>query len=70
VPLQTIALQALEQQPANRWSALVFPAERNSYLDLHNFRNREWVRALLTKATTDLDLGTHSRGHALAHVVT
>jgi len=48
VPLQTIALQALRQQLANRHSAsLVFPAERGGYLDLHNFRNREWKPAQL-----------------------
>jgi integrase len=45
VPLQMIALEALKQQPASRQSALVFPAERGSYLDLHNFRNREWKPA-------------------------
>jgi integrase len=45
VPLQTIALEAIEQQPARRQSALVFPAERGGYLDLHNFRNREWKPA-------------------------
>jgi integrase len=41
VPPQTIALQAIEQQPSSRQSLLVFPAERGGYLDLHNFRNRE-----------------------------
>jgi integrase len=45
VPLQTIALEALKQQPSSRQSALVFPAERGSHLDLHNFRNREWKPA-------------------------
>jgi integrase len=45
VPLQTIALDTLKQQPASRPSALVFPAERGGYLDLHNFRNREWKPA-------------------------
>jgi integrase len=45
VPLQTIALEALERQPSSRPSALVFPAERGGYLDLHNFRNREWKPA-------------------------
>jgi integrase len=38
VPLQTIAVEAINQQPASRQSALVFPAERGGYLDLHNFR--------------------------------
>jgi len=45
VPLQTIALQAIERQPSSRQSSLVFPAERGGYLDLHNFRNREWKPA-------------------------
>jgi integrase len=45
VPLQTIALEALDQQPSSRESALVFPAHRGGYLDLHNFRNREWKPA-------------------------
>jgi integrase len=45
VPLQTIALEAIGRQPASRDSGLVFPAERGGYLDLHNFRNREWKSA-------------------------
>jgi integrase len=45
VPLQTIALEAIEQQLSGRHSAVVFPAERGGYLDLHNFRNREWKPA-------------------------
>jgi integrase len=45
VPLQTIALEAIGRQPASRDRALVFPAERGGYLDLHNFRNREWKPA-------------------------
>jgi integrase len=45
VPLQTIAVEAIEQQLSSRHSTLVFPAERGGYLDLHNFRNREWKPA-------------------------
>src|SRR6266550_9240668 len=45
VPLQTIALAALEQLPANTESALLFPAARGGHLDLHNFRNRDWKPA-------------------------
>jgi integrase len=45
VPLQRIALEALDQQPSCRESALVFAAERGGDLDLHNFRNREWKPA-------------------------
>ena len=45
VPLQTIALEAIERQPSSPHSPLLFPAERGGYLDLHNFRNREWKPA-------------------------
>jgi integrase len=45
VPLQAIALDAIEQQPSSPDSQLLFPAERGGYLDLHNFRNREWKPA-------------------------
>jgi integrase len=45
VPLQAIALDAIEQQPSSPHSLLLFPAERGGYLDLHNFRNREWKPA-------------------------
>ncbi|HYY33800.1 MAG TPA: site-specific integrase [Gaiellaceae bacterium] len=45
VPLQTIALKAIERQLLRRHSPLVFPAERGGYLDRHNFRNREWKPA-------------------------
>jgi hypothetical protein len=45
--LQRIALEALEHQVSSQRSALVFPAERGGYLDLHNFRNREWKPAQL-----------------------
>jgi integrase len=47
VPLQAIALDAIARQPASRQSALVFLAERGGYLDLRNFRNREWKPAQL-----------------------
>jgi integrase len=45
VPLQAIALEAIERQPSSPHSPLLFPAERGGYLDLHNFRNREWKPA-------------------------
>jgi integrase len=47
VPLQAIALDAIERQPSSPSSPLLFPAERGGYLDLHNFRNREWKPAQL-----------------------
>jgi integrase len=47
VPLQTIALEAIERQLLGACSPLVFPAERGGYLDRHNFRKREWKPAQL-----------------------
>jgi integrase len=48
VPLQARALAALDQLPAGVPGDLLFPAERGGYLDLHNFRNRNWKPAQLT----------------------
>jgi integrase len=42
VPLQAIALDALERLPSGTAGALLFPALNGGYLDLHNFRNRNW----------------------------
>ena len=48
VPLQAIALAALDQLPAGGPSELLFPAPNGGYLDLHNFRNRDWKPAQRT----------------------
>jgi len=45
VPLQAIALAALDQLPTQSHSSLLFPAVQGGYLDLHNFRNRNWKPA-------------------------
>jgi len=45
VPLQAIALEALDALPGRNGSALVFPAPRGGYIDLHNFRYRDWKPA-------------------------
>jgi integrase len=45
VPLQAVALAALEQLPVGTGSALLFPSLRGGHLDLHNFRNRDWKPA-------------------------
>jgi integrase len=47
VPLQAIALDALERLPADSTSPLLFSATRGGYLDLHNFRTRNWKPAQL-----------------------
>jgi hypothetical protein len=45
VPLQAIALEALDALPRRSGSAPVFPAPRGGYLDLHNFRYSDWEPA-------------------------
>jgi integrase len=45
VPLQARALAVLDELPAGGPGELLFPAERGGYLDLHNFRNRNWKPA-------------------------
>jgi len=54
VPLQATALVALEQLPADRRSALLFPSPRGGHLDLHNFRNRDWKPGQVAAGTTPL----------------
>jgi integrase len=54
VPLQTIALAALEQLPANTESVILFPSARRGHLDLHNFRNRDWKPAQRAAGITPL----------------
>jgi integrase len=45
VPLQATALAALADIPSTPGSPLVFNAPRGGYLDLHNFRHRDWKPA-------------------------
>jgi len=45
VPLQARALDALDQLPSAGGGDLLFPAPHGGYLDLHNFRNRNWKPA-------------------------
>jgi hypothetical protein len=41
-PLQAVALEAIDGLSLGPGSALVFPAPCGGYLDLHNFRHRDW----------------------------
>ncbi|HEX9321383.1 MAG TPA: site-specific integrase [Xanthobacteraceae bacterium] len=54
VPLQAIALDALEQLPAGSGTDLLFPSLRGAYFDLHNFRTREWKPAQLAAGITPI----------------
>ncbi len=45
VPLQDVALAALERVPVHEHTPLLFPAANGGYFDLHNFRTREWKPA-------------------------
>src|SRR5207248_1352307 len=42
VPRQTAALTALDRLPTGRGDDLLFPSPTGGYLDLHNFRHRDW----------------------------
>lgn len=46
VPLTTTALAALESLPPRLDSSLVFPAVRGGYMNLRNWRSREWDTAV------------------------
>jgi integrase len=54
VPLQAIALAALEQLAVDKSSALLFSSPRGWHLDLHNFRNRDWKPAQRAAGITPL----------------
>jgi len=45
VPLQAIALDAIERQPPSPNNRLLFPGARGGYLDLPNFRDHHWKPA-------------------------
>jgi integrase len=54
VPLQAVALEALERLPARADTELLFPSLRGAYFDLHNFRTREWKPAQRAVGITPL----------------
>lgn len=46
VPLRQRVITALAERPANLSSRLVFPAQRGGYLNVDNWRRRDWYPAL------------------------
>jgi integrase len=54
VPLQAVALKALEQLPVGAETDLLFPGVRGGYFDLHNFRARYWKAAQLAAGISPL----------------
>jgi integrase len=67
VPLRPKVVEALEAHPTRLDSKLLFPNRRGGYIDLHNWREREWNPALEAAGFVD-DEGKADRGpYALRH---
>jgi len=65
VPLTAAALAALDELPARIDSPLVFPAVRGRYLNLRNWRSREWDTAVEAAGLAMCKCGHLSGAHAL-----
>lgn len=63
VPLQARALAALDQLQPGGNGDLLFPADRGGYIDLHNFRNRDWKPAQLAVGIEPFRAHLRSQAH-------
>ncbi|MGH3029410.1 MAG: tyrosine-type recombinase/integrase [Gaiellaceae bacterium] len=70
VPLRPRVVAALEALPVRIDSKLVFPNRRGGYIDLHNWRQRDWAPALeaagFTNEKDKADRGPYALRHTYA----
>jgi integrase len=65
VPLTRRALAAIDAMPARISTPLLFPASKGGFIDLDNWRRREW-RPGLDAAGLDSDLTPYAMRHTYA----
>ena len=61
------ALAALELVPARLDSRLILPSATGGYIDLHNFRARDWLPAVLAAGFVDAEGKATKRIYDLRH---